>query len=66
MNEIAKAYPLFAIMSRGDSNIKFAYSSLSNDSIEWNNSVRWQISPNLIIVQDGIRFCRLDFFKKKE
>ena len=52
MNEITRAYTLFAIMRKGGSNIKFAYSSLSNDSIEWNNSVGWQISPK-IIVQDS-------------
>jgi hypothetical protein len=52
------------------------YSSLSNNSIEWNNSVGWKISPNSIILQMGfffskinlqhsIRFCGLNFFKKK-
>ena len=30
------------------------YSSLSNNSIGWNNSVGCQISPNLVVVQDGI------------
>ena len=33
---------------------KQVYSSLSNNAIGWNNSVWWQISPNFIIVQDGI------------
>ena len=40
------------------------YFSLPNNRAGWNKRAGWQILSKLINVQDGIRPCRLEFFKK--